>query len=107
MLLSGDQAGYYFCLAFLIARCTRGEFGVPFVIMFTASHWAIFVKDFPCFCKKLVAARRKLCKKKGGTYLAHHDGLATGLSGLQFVATLFVKECRASAWRLRAAAWQC
>ena len=49
MLLSGDQAGYYVCLAFLIARCTRGEFGVRFVIMLTASHWAIFVKDFPCF----------------------------------------------------------
>ena len=60
------------------------------------------------FSKKLVAASRKLCKKKGGTYLAHHDGLATGLSGLQFLATLLAcNECRDSAWRFRAAAWQC
>ena len=100
---SGDQAGYYFGLALLIARCTRGEFGVPFVIMFTASHWAIFVNDFPCFCKKLVAASRNLCKKKGSTYLAHHDGLAAGLSGLQFLATLLVRKCREALQTIAAA----
>ena len=91
---SGDQAGYYFGLALLIARCTRGESGVPFVIMFTASHWEMFVNDFPCFCKTLVIASRDICQKKGSTYLAHHDGLAAGLSGLQFLATLLVKQCR-------------
>lgn len=100
---SGDQAGYFFCLALLIARCTRGEFGVPFVIMFTASHWATFVKDFPGFCKKLVTRSRNLCKKMGGTYLAHHDGLAAGLSGLQFLGTLLLKKCREALQKVAAA----
>ena len=91
-----QEPGFCFCVALLLTRCTRGQDGVPFVIKYITCHWHLFVTSFGTFCNNLVSAAERVCARMGSTHLAHHDGLAAGLSGLQFLRTLREAECRKS-----------
>ena len=41
-----EQPGYRLFLSLIIARCVRGQYGVPFVIKHTVTHWATLIGDF-------------------------------------------------------------
>ena len=86
--MASEKPGYLLFLALILARCVRGQYGVPFVIKYIVTNWTKFTREFPAFCKNLVAAAEKYSKDMGRTHLAHRDGLATGFSGLQFLKTL-------------------
>ena len=92
--MASERPGYLLFLALILARCVRGQHGVPFVIKYIVTNWTKFTREFPAFCKNLVAAAEKYSKDMGRTHLAHRDGLAAGFSGLQFLRTLKMKACR-------------
>ena len=92
--MASQRQGFHLFLSLMLARCTRGEYGAPFVIKYIVTHWTTFTSDFAGFCKGLVKAARDYCRTMGSTYLAHHDGLAAAFSGQQFLATLLKKRCR-------------
>ena len=53
---------------------------MPFVIKYIATNWSKFTREFPDFCKNLLAAAENYSKEMGRTHLAHRDGLAAALS---------------------------
>ena len=61
--MTTSSSGFYFCLALLIIRCTRGEKGVVFVIKYMSCHWETFTLRFEAFCKALVTAAEKICQQ--------------------------------------------
>ena len=89
-----EESGFYFALSLIIIRCTRGVDGVPWAIEYIVCHWSSFVARFASFCKNMVEAAERVSVQKGKTFLAHKDGLAASLSGLNFVKTLKNTECR-------------
>ena len=89
-----EHSAYLFMLSFILLRMTRGYRGVVVVSEYILSQWAVFATNFESFCKGLVSHCRSITDRHGQSYLAHNEGLHTGLSGMNFLQTLLTAECR-------------